>query len=174
MMKPQVSAEVFKSTFQDVIRVGLNWERFLAEQWPIEEVRLESHDELARCFVPWYIGKGGEEVAYDHPEAVPMRLVDVPKATRLLHDERQDDIRDNVSEYERHASDVEFIAPSYALPGNEYFLLDRNHRMSALTIAPVRFRVTLWNVRGPLEKEGLLDLIHWDGTHARLHGTAKQ
>jgi hypothetical protein len=174
MMNSGVTAEVFRSTFEEVIRVGLNWDRFIDERWPIEEVTIESNDDLERCFMPWFIGKGGEEVAYDHPEAVPMRLVDVPKADKLLNDERREDIRKYVDEYKRHASDIEFIAPTYALPDDQYFLLDRNHRLSALTFAPVKFRVTLWNIRGPLDKDGLLDLIHWDGTHAALHGSAQQ
>jgi len=40
-------------------------------------------------------------------------------------------------------------------------VLDRNHRLSALAVKPVHFKVILWNVHGPLEKEALLDVIHW-------------
>lgn len=156
-----VTQQTFTSTFREVIRVGFNWNRLFAEDWPIDSVTLSSHDDLERCFMPWYIGKGGEEVAYDHPEAVPMKLTDVPKAKRILHDERQEDVEDYVKMYRKQVGKVEFIAPTYALPNDHYFLLDRNHRMSALSMTKVPFTVTLWNVCGPFEMECLLDLRYW-------------
>jgi hypothetical protein len=55
-----VTPQVFASTFREVIRVGLNWDRFFLEAWPIDVVELRSDDELARCFMPWYIGKSGQ------------------------------------------------------------------------------------------------------------------
>ncbi len=151
----------FVSTFREVIRVGFNWDRFLAEQWPIELVTLNSHADLERCFMPWYIGVKGEEVAYDAEKAVPMRLTDVPKTMNILNDERQADIQSYVEEFRHQADLVKFSVPTYALPDDQYFILDRNHRLSALTLNSVPFKVTLWNVRGPLESDGLLDLIHW-------------
>jgi hypothetical protein len=156
-----VTAQTFASTFREVIRVGFNWDRFFAERWPIECVTLSTHEDLERCFMPWYIGKGGEEVAYDHPEAVPMKLTDVPKAKQILNDERQGDVEDYVELARKQEGAIEFIAPTYALPDDRYFLLDRNHRMSALALSKSPFRVTLWNVRGPLETDALLDLLHW-------------
>jgi hypothetical protein len=156
-----VTPQVFASTFREVIRVGLNWDRFFLEAWPIDVVELRSDNELARCFMPWYIGKTGQEVAYDDKEAVPMRLTDVPNALKLLNNERKGDLNEYVEMYRTQRCSVEFIAPTYSLPDDQYFLLDRNHRLSALTLAPVPFQVTLWNVRGPLDPDGLLDLIHW-------------
>jgi hypothetical protein len=47
------------------------------------------------------------------------------------------------------------------MPNDQYFLLDRNHRMSALAMTESPFLVTLWNVRGPFEMDGLLDLRYW-------------
>ena len=151
----------FTETFRDAIRVGFNWDRFLAEKWQIELVTLESPDDLTRCFMPWYIGTIGDEVAYDHPEAAPMSLHDVPKAMQLLNEERKADIQNYVDLFRKEKGVIEFTAPTYALPDDQYFILDRNHRLSALALNAVPFRVTLWNVRGPLESDGLLDLIHW-------------
>jgi hypothetical protein len=154
--------ELFARQFRDVIRVGLNWERFFEESWPIEPVILSTHADLERCFLPWYIDKGGEEVAYDDPEAAPMRLTDVPKIKGILNDERQEDIHDKVTRFRDGHGIIEFSAPTYSLPDSQYFVLDRNHRLSALTMVSVPFEVTLWNVRGPLDSDCLLDLIHWE------------
>lgn len=159
-LRPSTPIE-FDRAFRDVIRIGFNWDRFLEEKWPIEFVTLDSHDALARCFMPWYIGAKGEEVAYDYPDAVPMRLTDVPKAMELLNEERRGDIQQYVDTFRDQKGKIQFSAPTYALPDNQHFILDRNHRLSALTLNSVPFEVTLCNVRGPLESEGLLDLIHW-------------
>jgi hypothetical protein len=151
----------FARRFRDAIRVGFNWDRFFAESWPVDAVRLASPAELKRCFTPWYIGPTGDEVAYDDPAAKPMCLSDVPKAVELLSDERKADIFGYVDALKAEPPPVRFVAPTYALPDGQHFILDRNHRLSALAVHPVPFEVTLWNVRGPLEPDGLLDLIHW-------------
>jgi hypothetical protein len=156
-----ITPHEFADKFRDAIRVGFNWDRFFDEAWEVEAVTLDSREALGRCFMPWYIGKGGEEVAYDHQEAVPMSLADVPKAKPILNDERQKDVEDYVKEFKSQQEAIEFTAPTYALPDDCYFVLDRNHRLSALAISSVPFRVTLWNVRGPLDQECLLDLLHW-------------
>lgn len=151
----------FAIAYRDVIRVGLNWDRFFAERWPVEVVTLTTPADLARCFMPWYIGVHGQEVAYDDPDAVPMSLADVPKATTVLNDERKRDLQEYVDKFSREGGVVRFTAPTYALPDDQYFLLDKNHRLAALAVLEVPFEVTLWNVRGPFDADALLDLTYW-------------
>jgi hypothetical protein len=159
--RPTPTPEQFAERFRDSIRVGLNWDRFLAERWPIELVVLDSENDLGRCFTPWYVGKGAEELPYDHPHAVPMSLTDVRKAFTILSDERKADIREKIDSVRAGPSPVRFIAPTYALPDERYFVLDKNHRLSALALSDKPFEAELWNVRGPFEKECLLDLDFW-------------
>jgi hypothetical protein len=168
--QPQFSPtpKQFEDRFINVIRVGFNWDRFLEEQWPVELVHLTNSEDLHRCFMPWYIGPNGEEVAYDDPNAAPLRLTDVPKSMHILSEERKADVIEKVEEFRQERDIITFSAPTYALPDNQYFVLDRNHRLSALTLNPVSFDVTLWNVRGPLESDSLLDLEYWL-PHGRGH-----
>lgn len=151
----------FEEMFRESIRVGFNWDRFLAERWPIERVVLVSERDLGRCFTPWYVGKSAEELPYDHPHAVPMSLSDVPKAFAILSDERKADIQKKIDSLRGGPSPVRFIAPTYALPDGGYFVLDKNHRLSALALSGMPFEAELWNVQGPFEKECLLDLDFW-------------
>ncbi|MCC6794810.1 MAG: hypothetical protein IT366_06800 [Candidatus Hydrogenedentes bacterium] len=151
----------FEETFRDAIRVGFNWDRFLSEEWPIERVVLNSDDDLARCFTPWYVGKCAEELSYDHPHAVPMSLSDVPEAFSILSDGRKVDVQEKIDEFRGGPSPVRFTVPTYALPDDRYFVLDKNHRLSALAVSGMPFEVELWNVRGPFEKDCLLDLDFW-------------
>lgn len=155
------SPKQFEEKFREAIRVGLNWERFLAEHWPIERVTLASEADLERCFTPWYVGKGAEELPYDHPHAAPMSLSDVPHAFTILSDERKSDIQAKIDKLRTGPSPARFIAPTYALPDGCYFILDKNHHLSALALSGKPFEVELWNVLGPLEKECLLDLDFW-------------
>ena len=159
--RPSPTPEEFEEKFRESIRVGFNWDRFLAERWPIERVVLVSENDLGRCFTPWYVGKGAEELPYDHPHAVPMSLSDVPKAFAILSDERKADIQEKIDNFRGGPSPVRFIAPTYALPDDRYFVLDKNHRLSALALSGKPFEAELWNVRGPFEKECLLDLDFW-------------
>ena len=61
---------------------------------------------------------------YDDPHAVPMSLSDVPKAFTILTDERKADIQDKIDTFRGGPSPVRFIAPSYALPDDRYFVLE--------------------------------------------------
>lgn len=165
-MPDQPSIDSFAARFREVIRIGLNWDRFFAEKWPIEVVMLDSPEDLGRCFMPWYIGKKGDEVAYDFPGAAPLKLTDVPKSVDILNLERQSDIHEVVAEFGREKETIEFTVPTYGLPNDQYFVLDGNHRLSALTLISVPFKVTLWNVGGPLDPDCLLDLVHWQSKTA--------
>ena len=151
----------FAELFRSVIRVGFNWKRFFEEKWPIELVTLASQEDLSRCFMPWYIGPNGNEVAYDDPKAVPIRLDDVPKSIGILNEEHRRDIQKYVELFHNQKDTIKFNAPTYQLPNNCYFILDRNHRLAALAVHSLPFEVTLSNVRGPLKPDCLLDLIHW-------------
>lgn len=164
----EITPDSFANAFRTVIRVGFNWDRFFEEGWPVEAVTLNSHADLMRCFMPWYIGKTGNEVNYDHPEAAPMNLGDVPATMQILNEERQGDIQDYVKKFNKERGVVEFTAPTYTLPENRHFVLDRNHRLSALMLAKAPFKVTLWNVCGPLDPDCLLDLIHFYKTPAAV------
>ena len=151
----------FADKFKEHIRVGLNWDRFLAERWPIERVTLNDRESLGRCFMPWYVGKVGEDAAYDDTAAAPMSVKDVPKATEILNEERREGIEEKIDDFLDEQGVIRFTAPSYGLPDGGHFILDRNHRLSALAMSSLPFEVELWNVRGPFEEDCLLDLNHW-------------
>ena len=159
--RPPPTPEEFEATFRDDIRVGFNWERFLAERWPIERVTLTDRAALDRCSAPWYVVRAGESVPYDDVHAFPMSLRDVPKAFEILSDERKADIRGKIEKFRDREGVVRLTVPTYGLPDGSYFVLDRNHRLAALVVTNFPFDVELWNVLGPPDKDALLDLHHW-------------
>jgi hypothetical protein len=159
----KITPDVFAPKFREAIRVGLNWDRFFEQAWPVEFVTLTRRQQLSSCFMPWYINEIGAEVAYDDPEAVPMRLSDVSKSRAILNEERNADIKEYAMKFERQRQSIKFDVPTYRLPDDQYFVLDRNHRIAALTLVSVPFRVNLWNICGPLDAACLLDLTYWVG-----------
>jgi hypothetical protein len=155
------SPRQFAEKFREGIRVGFNWERFLAEKWPIERISISDRAILGRCFMPWYIGKSGEDVAYDDAAGAPMSLTDVPKAMEILNDERKGDLQEKIEKLQRGDAGPRLIVPSYGLPDGNFFIMDRNHRLSAIMLTSGDFEIELWNVLGPHEEDCLMDLNHW-------------
>src|SRR5215208_1103151 len=102
--------EEFEQRFRDDIRVGFNWDRFLAERWLIELVTLVSHPDLGRCYAPWYVGAGADEVSYDDPQAVPMCMHDIPKAFEILGDEHKAAIQEKVDKLRDATGLIRFTA----------------------------------------------------------------
>jgi hypothetical protein len=64
--------------------------------------------------------------------------------------------------------------PTHALPNDQCFVLDRNHRLPALTFASTPFRITLWNVRGPLQAHYVRDLTCWLPKDARYDSSERR
>jgi hypothetical protein len=171
-MPHEMTPAAFAKQYREVVRVGFNWNRFILESWPVREVVITEQSDLRRCFMPWYIDADGKEVAYDDELAVPMCVRDVPHAMKLLNKERHHDIQQYVEEFQLHPDNIQFAAPTFALPDDQYFVLDRNHRLSALAVQPVHFKVVLWNVHGPFEKDALLDLHYWLHPHDKSEASA--
>ena len=127
----------FAENFRESVRIGFNWDRFFEERWPIELVMLNAHSDLARCFMPWYVGRKRDEVAYDDHDAVPMCLTDVPKAVKILNEEHQADIHQYVDSFRKQGGIIEFASPTYALPRESTLCPGRQ---SSPFSAHVRFR----------------------------------
>ena len=159
-MEPDTPA-TFEATFRPDIRVCFNWNRFRSEQWPIEAVRVSDREVLGECVLPWYLGRTGQEVAFDQPGAVPIRLAQIPEVVASLA-KRQTGIEEYTTKF-RAERQVEFSVPTYNLGNRRHLALDGNHRLSALILASVSFAVTFWCVGGPLDARCLPDLIHWHG-----------
>jgi hypothetical protein len=120
-------------------------------------------EELSSFYLPWYLGPKGEEVRYDNRQARPVRLSDVPLSLNGLKPERRDLIGRLAALFEQSRPPIQLVAAAYALPSDEYLILDGNHRLAALATSNVPFRAVLFVVHGPADPSALPDLIHWRG-----------
>ncbi len=116
----------FKATFQSLIRVDFNWDRFHSEQWSTTSFLVSDRNELGKFFLPWYLESTGLEVAYNHPYARPIQLARIPAVMASLNSQRQAAIKDYTTQFSDEQL-VEFLVPSYYLGNNRYLVLDGNH-----------------------------------------------
>jgi hypothetical protein len=159
VMEP-ISPKEFEARFRSVIRVGINWSRFINECWPISILRVVDRESLGVSVLPWYLGDTGQEVPYSANAAYPVVLDQIPEVICTLNRNRQK----SIGEYAQHFSGkplVELAAPSFDLGNGRQLILDGNHRLSALFITKTPFVVTFYSVQGPKEPNCLPDLIHW-------------
>ncbi len=155
------AAEIFHWKFCPGIRVQFNWRRFFVENWPVEVVVLRDKHGYAAMRLPWYLDKSNEFVNFDAPDASPVRLSDVAKWFDYLPNDRRETIKRFEGEIRSGVRNTEFEFPLYALPENQYLVLDGNHNLSALTFSEQPFSVRMYVVRGPIDPNVLPDLVHF-------------
>jgi len=152
-------SEIFHSKFCRGIRVAFNWQRLFVEGWPIAVSKLQDSAIFSTLKLPWYLGDSGF-VSFNAPGALPVRLVDIEKWYPLLPEKQQSDIDNIKGEFLSGARTTEFEFPVYAVPKDEYLVMDGNHRLSALALAKLPFTIDMWVVRGPIDPVALKDLTH--------------
>lgn len=145
------------------IRVDFNWGKLLHERWPIEGVRVPIPTAAGRFFLSWYLGRDGRYVRHDEDGAKPVSLAHI----RSDVDKLPPDITTAIGRYR-----TAFLSPTgpgvihvatYRLPENRMLVMDGCHRLAALVLSGLACTVTTWDVAGPISRECLADLRHWDG-----------
>lgn len=139
----------------------LDWQRLRSEE---VTVNLSIFDELehhSSWYLPWYFNDIDEEVSYLVANANPLTLADIPQAMTRINSRRRDQIQELLSAFINTTQPVQIVIATYALPDGKHLIMDGNHRSSALILAGVKARLMVFEVLGPLDKELLPDLCHW-------------
>lgn len=95
---------------------------------------------------------------YQNPNGVAVVLGNIREWYPLLAKQRLEKISEIKEQYTRGATATSFEFPSYALPKDEYLILDANHRLCALTLSAAPFDIRMFVVRGPWREAALADL----------------
>jgi hypothetical protein len=152
-------SEIFHSKFCRGIQVAFNWRRLFVEGWPITVSKLQDSAIFSTLKLPWYL-RDNVFVSFDAPGALPVRLVDIEEWYRLLPEKQRSSIDNIKGEFLSGARATEFEFPVYAVPKDEYLVMDSNHRLSALALAKLPFTIDMWVVHGPIDATALADLTH--------------
>jgi len=153
--------DLFASFFRSAIRVSFNWNRFLTERWPVKIIVLGDRAHLADFYPPWYLSPSGREVGYRDEGARPFPFSAISESMNGLQQERQESIRRFSTMLARSREPVHLLVPAYALQDTRYLLLDGSHRVAALLLSDVTFRMMVFVVYGPLDAGAARDLVHW-------------
>ena len=153
--------EIFHGKFCSQIRVAFNWRKFFIEDSPIEVVTLSDVRIFGNLKLPWYLNSSSEFVGYGVAGALPVVLGDVSKWIAHLPSDRRESIEKMRDEVLSGVRSTEFEFPSYAIPQCQYLILDGNHRLCALALSGLPFRVQMYVLKGPLDPVALPDLLHY-------------
>jgi len=156
-----VTPKQFHAKFSNGICGMFNWQRFLADKWPVEIVELTDRQAFANLRLSWFLSPDSVFVAFDEPRATPVRLDDVQNWYPFLPREQRNRIEQMKREYLEGSRKLEFEFPSYAIPTNEHLVLDANHRLSALALSGASFLLHMFVVKGPIDPGALADLRHF-------------
>jgi hypothetical protein len=161
MITTDIPSCLFVSFFERNIRVLFNWDRFREEGLRVTLSVIEDKGELSGWYVPWYVGENKEEVNYSEPNAQPLALSEIPGNLSFLNKTRRELILSLSESYRVSRQPLQMFAPVYALGKDQFLILDGSHRMSALMISDVSFKLMAFTVFGPMDSRVLPDLRHW-------------
>lgn len=158
----EIPREVFFFFFKPFIRVLFSWERMERERWPIRLLIVDDLATLSSWYMPWNFDEKGKEVDYQLPNARPIQARDIPNLLSALDSERQHLIFELARSFRVSEQPIQVIVPTYSLGNGQSFLLDGNHRVAALMVARVPFKLMSFTVCGPLDREIIPELRHWE------------
>jgi hypothetical protein len=142
----------------------LDWTKVGCHAHTVNVFIVDSLDQLHDFYAPWYVPKGGgTEVNFDHLQALPVRIVDVPQLMARLLSTRQKALSRLAQGFAIAGATMQFPIPTYSLGGRGTLILDGNHRLAACIVASLPFSLLVFSLRAPINPAVLPDLIHWTG-----------
>lgn len=162
-----MTPEEFIAAFGGSITVCFNWNRFLAERWPVSLHTLSDRQDLEHCFIPWYLDSSGRPIQDATPDDAPLQVCTIPSALATIPEGHRCRIEECTRWFRAETTPLVFRIPTYTLPGGRFQVLDGNHRLSALTLMGRPFTVALCSVDGPIDGDCSRDLRYW-----AVHGQA--
>jgi len=139
----------------------VQWDICRRDCWPDKKISLDQSD-WKRIYTAWYLNDEEQQVHCDAPNAHPLRVVDAAARIDLLCKNHREKIISMASTFTPETSLPLVCLPAIELPNDQYFLLDGNHRVTALLSSKYEYPVDLWSLKPPMDRSVLPDLIHWE------------
>lgn len=159
LLRPaEMTAADFRDQFPE-IEAGLNWERFAAEGWPIEHRVLTDREELLGFYTFFRRSLGRIMPHFLHWVASrQMRMAEVLEHIERLPPRDRATIGHFRAQWQSGTEPIRLQLPTYQFGDGENFLLDCNHRTTAIALSGRPFRIELFSVLGPRERDALVDV----------------
>ena len=131
--RTEVFPGVFETFFRRSIRGRFDWRRFAAEAWPVTVRVFQRRSGLALFDSPWFSGS----------------VVDIPHLLFRFPPQRRRLIEKLAAAYRDSRPPLQLVVPALATSNRRYLLLDGNHRIGALMLCDVPFRLLAFIVDPP-------------------------
>lgn len=154
----QISMDLFKGIFQKNITVMLDWDRLIESDSQISVIHFTNKLEIESFYTPWHLNDQNQEIGYDGTSSKPLKLSEIELSLNYLNAKRFASISALVASFNQYNKPVEIYAPLYKFSDSEYFIMDANHKLSALMMADVPFSLVAFVIEAPQDKQILNDL----------------
>ena len=143
------------------ITVGLNWDRFASEGWPVHHRIVTDREELLEYFTFFRCSLGRIMPRFFHWLASrQMRIRDVLKHVGRIPDEHRASLDYFADNWRDGTGPIEMSLPTYRIGESDHFILDGNHRACALALSDRPFRLDLFSIEGPMDRQALVDAVN--------------
>jgi hypothetical protein len=160
--KTTIPFPLFEFFFKPHVRVLLNWKLLAENQSSVIMFATRDLDLISQWYAPWHINSSRQEANYDDVDARPIRLNELRNLLPVFNKERQEKIKRLSEELRAFSPPVQVMVPTYSLRDNSQFILDNNHRLSALILEKIPFRLMVFSIQGLLDRSFLPDLRQWE------------
>ena len=145
------------------IRTAFNRSRFIHDpNILLQSVSLDPVD-FSRLYAPWYVDRYGKTTTFNQLDARPITISEAAGNVGKFQGPDWAHVASCTEKFRAGACKVVVEIPAVALPGNDYVVLDGNHRLTAFASnadgSPVR--VELIAVAGLVGEYLVPDLRHW-------------
>jgi hypothetical protein len=149
------------------INMRLHFDR-LPDSAEVVVRQVEDHHELGDWFTAFRATPGRVELGVSNPFAKPMRVCDVAARMGEFSQQCRAGFHHFLEQFGRERTMVTVDVPAYDLGEHGLILLDGNHRVTAIWMTGVPFRINLHALRAPIDRRLLIDLKYWDGGWRRF------
>lgn len=154
----EMTAADFRQHFPQ-IESGFNWERFAAERWPVERRVLTNREDMLGFYTFFRSSLGRVMPRFLHWIASrQMRLAEVLDSLHQLPTEDRQSIEYFLEQWSGGSGLISMDLPTYRFSETAHFIMDGNHRACAIALSGKPFRIELYSIAGPRERDALVDV----------------
>lgn len=157
MNKSIITKELFEETFRPDITVLLDWDK-LKKNYTLELKSFTKKNEISHFYTPWHLDYNNNEIDCFEAPKKPLNLHQVSEKIFLLNKNRQQSIIKLTDSFNKSQKRIIVNIPLFKLSENNFFILDGNHRMSALLRSNADFTIFAYIVVAPIKADILQDL----------------
>jgi hypothetical protein len=162
-----LSPQDYLDLFPD-IAVELDRERFRAQGWPVSTKVIENAHELDRCYSAFRLSLGRFNPRLLHWVLARQALIgEVAPQIDRLPPANQARLAPFLEDYAGRFGPVCLTLPAYGLPRGRLFVLDGNHRLTALRHLGCPFEVAFLVIDGPPDPTVVPDIAKCQGAVRR-------